>query len=140
MAEQQMSQKEHAEILKIATDYCRENTQSEEEANRMMNGIAKLITTDSAKLIHLGNVLFLAIVRGAGTIEIHTIGKEDDPRDLAKDFQKLASYLKNLGVKTAYTYTQDTRFRRIFKMSGLHAKQLNIKIEGKPALAYVMEM
>jgi hypothetical protein len=79
------------------------------------------------------------MVRGKGVVEIHTIGNEEQPRMLAEDFKQLALYLKNVGVKTAYTYTEDKRFGKLAKMTGLPVKPYDVKVKGKPMTAYVME-
>ena len=38
----------------------------------MMASLAKIVEEDGAKLVHLGNVLFLVLVRGKGVVEVHT--------------------------------------------------------------------
>ena len=83
--------------------------------------------------------MFLVVVRGEGIVEVHTIGNEAQPRMLADDFKKLVDYLKNIGVKTAYTYTPDNRYGRLAQMTGLPVKTYKVEVEGKPMTAYVME-
>lgn len=130
---------ESKEIARIITDYFMKETGSEEEANKLINGLAEAVKEPGTKLVHIGNVLFLTIVRAKGVVEVHTIGNEDAPRDLANDFVELAKYLKNIGVTTAYTYTPDSRFGRLAKMTGLPVKEFKVDVEGKPMNAYVME-
>ena len=60
-------------------------------------------------------------------------------RSLAEDFQQLAAYLQNIGVKMAYTYTAEDRFGRLAQMTGLPFKKFKVQVEGKPVNAYVME-
>lgn len=139
-AANQNSSDEQKEVMRIATDYFMQEFGSEEKTNMMLQSLAKTITEDSAKLIHIGNVLFLVLVRGKGVVEVHTLGNEAQPRDLAKDFHQLAADLKMLGVKTAYTYTEDKRFSRLAKMTGLPFKELAVKVKGKPMTAYVLEL
>ena len=137
--QQGVDPQEQRKVIQIAMDYFRKEAKSEEEAKKMMMALAKTVQEDGAKLVQLGNVLFLVLVRGKGLVEIHTIGNEAQPRYLAEDFKQLASYLKNIGVKTAYTYTPDNRYGRLAQLTGLPVKTLKIKVQGKPMVAYVME-
>jgi hypothetical protein len=127
-------------VVKIATDYFRKASKSEEEAQQLLGGLARIIQDEGAKLVHLGNVLFLVMVRGEGVVEIHTIGEESKPRDLAKDFLDLSKYLKNVGVKTAYTYSEDEKFKKLAKMVNLPVKQYKANVEGKKLNVYVVEL
>jgi hypothetical protein len=130
---------EAAEIQRIAIDYFRAESKSEEEATRLMQGLAHAVKEQGSKLVHIGNVLFLVIVRAEKTVEVHTIGNEKTPRDLANDFVQLVQYLKNIGATTAYTYTEDNRFWRLAQMTKLPVKTFKSKVEGKPVNVYVME-
>jgi len=137
--EQVMDKQEQEQIVQIALNYFKEETGSDKKAQEMLSKLAVTVKDEGAKLVHLGNVLFLIMVRGKGVVEIHTIGKEAQPRYLADDFKKLAEYLKKIGVKTAYTYTPDNRYGRLAQLTGLPVKTFKIKVEGKPMTAYVME-
>lgn len=139
MAEQVTDKQEQDAIVKIALDYFKKETGSDKKANEMLAKLAEIIQEDGAKLVHLGNVLFLVMVRGEGVVEIHTVGTEAQPRMLADDYKQLAAYLKNIGVKTAYTYTPDNRFGRLAQMTGLPVKTFKTEVKGKPMYAYVME-
>jgi hypothetical protein len=137
--EQQMDKQEQDQIIQIALDYFKKETGSDKKAQEMLAKLATIVTEEGAKLVHLGNVLFLIMVRGKGVVEIHTIGTEAQPRMLADDFKKLADYLKQIGVKTAYTYTPDNRYGRLAQMTGLPVKTFKVDVKGKPMTAYVME-
>jgi len=137
--EQAMDTKEQEQIIKIAFDYFKKESGSDETAQKMLSQLATVVSEEGAKLVHLGNVLFLIMVRGKGVVEIHTIGTEAQPRQLADDFKKLADYLTKIGVKTAYTYTPDNRYGRLAQMTGLPVKTFKVEVEGKPMVAYVME-
>lgn len=138
MAEE-IDQQEQEQIIQIAMNYFRQEAKSEEGANKMMAGLAKTVQEDGAKLVHIGNVLFLIMVRGKGVVEVHTIGTENPPRKLAEDFKQLAAYLQNIGVKMAYTYSAEDRFGRLAQMTGLPFKKFKVNVKGKPMNAYVME-
>lgn len=127
-------------VMKIATNYFRKATKSEEEAQGLLSGLARVLQDEGAKLVHLGNVLFLVLVRGQGVVEVHTIGEESKPRDLAKNFIDLYKYLKNIGVTTAYTYSEDEKFKKLAKMVDLPIKQYKADVQGKKMNVFVVEM
>lgn len=131
---------ETQEVIRIATEYFRSVSSSEEEAQKLLEAMAGMIQEQGAKLVHLGNVLFLVIVRGAGLVEVHTIGNESRPRDMAKNFVDLANYLKGIGVKAAYTYSEDNKFEKLAKMVNLDIKQFPIEVQGVKMNAYLVEM
>ena len=137
--EQAIDPQEQERVVQIALEYFKKETGSEEKAVEMLGKLVTIVTEEGAKLVHLGNVLFLVMVRGKGVVEIHTIGTESQPRYLAEDFKQLAAYLKQIGVKTAYTYTPDNRYGRLAQLTGLPIKTFKVEVEGKPVVAYVME-
>lgn len=137
---QEMDPQEAQEIMRIATEYARSVTKSEESAQEMLQTLAGVLQEQGAKLVHLGNVLFLVLVRGKGLVEVHTMGDEEKPRDLAKNFFDLAMYLKNIGVKVAYTYTPDTKFSKLAKMVDLKVQQYKSNIQGQMMNVFVVEL
>jgi hypothetical protein len=130
---------EQQEVMRIASDYFLQELGSQEAADDAMAKLATLVQDKGAKLVHIGNVLFLVIVRGKNVVEVHTIGNEPNPRDLAKDFVDLANYLKNIKVKVAYTYSEDNKFDRLAKMTGLPVKKKQTQVDGKAVNVYIME-
>jgi hypothetical protein len=126
-------------VAQIANDYFLNELGSQENADLAMSKLAKLVQEKGAKLVHIGNVLFLVIVRGKGVVEVHTIGNEPNPMDLVKDFVELTNYLKNIKTKVAYTYSQDNRFSRIAKLTGLPIKQKKAVVDGKNVNVYILE-
>jgi hypothetical protein len=134
-----IDQTEQQEVVRIATDYFLQELGSQEAAADAMGKLATLVQEEGAKLVHIGNVLFLVIVRGQNVVEVHTIGSEPNPRDLAKDFVDLANYLKNIKVKVAYTYSEDNKFDRLAKMTGLPVKKKQAEVDGKTVNVYIME-
>ena len=130
---------EQQEVMQIASDYFLQELGSQEAADEAMAKLATLVQDEGAKLVHIGNVLFLVLVRGKNVVEIHTIGSEPNPRDLAKDFVDLVNYLKNIKVKVAYTYSEDNKFDRLAKMTGLPVKKKQTQVDGKSVNVYIME-
>jgi hypothetical protein len=130
---------EQREVMQIASDYFLQELGSQEAADEAMAKLATLVQDEGAKLVHIGNVLFLVLVRGKNVVEVHTIGNEPNPRDLAKDFVDLVNYLKNIKVKVAYTYSEDNKFDRLAKMTGLPVKKKQTQVDGKSVNVYIME-
>ncbi len=126
-------------VAQIANDYFLKELGSQEEADKALSKLATLVQEKGAKLVHLGNVLFLVLVRGKGVVEIHTIGTEANPIDLVKDFVDLTNYLKNIKTKVAYTYSEDNKFSRIAKLTGLPIKQKKAVVDGKDVNVYILE-
>jgi hypothetical protein len=137
---QEMDTEEAKEIMRIATEYARGASKTEEEAQKLLGALAAIVQEDSAKLVHLGNVLFLVLVRGKELVEVHTIGDEKKPRDLAQNFLNLAKYLKGIGVKVAYTYTPDTKFSKLAKMVDLEVQQYKSNVQGQMMNVFVVEL
>jgi hypothetical protein len=137
---EEMDPKEAQEIMRIATDYARGASKTEEEAQKLLGALAAIVQEDSAKLVHLGNVLFLVLVRGKELVEVHTMGDEKKPRDLAQNFLNLAKYLKGIGVKVAYTYTPDTKFSKLAKMVDLKVQQYKSNVQGQMMNVFVVEL
>lgn len=135
-----IDQAEQQEVVRIASEYFLQELGSEDAAAEAMGKLATLVQEKGAKLVHLGNVLFLVIVRGKNAVEVHTIGNEQSPRDLAKDFVDLVNYLKNIKVKVAYTYSEDNRFDRLAKMTGLPVQKKQAQVDGKTVNVYIMEL
>jgi len=135
-----MDQAELDEVLRIATDYFRSQASSEEEAQKMLGLLAHTVQEQGAKLVHLGNYLFLVMVRGEGYVEVHTIGDEKNPTELIKNFEILASYLKNIGVKVAYTYAEDKKFLRLVRLTNLKVQNYESTVDGKKVHVFMVEL
>lgn len=138
--ENQIDDQEAQEIMRIATDYCRSATKTEEEAQKLLSALAATVQEEGAKLIHLGNVLFLVLVRAKETVEVHTMGEEKSPREMAQRFQELARYLKNIGVKVAYTYAQDSKFKKLARMVDLKVQEYKSDVQGQKMNVFVVEL
>lgn len=134
-----IDQAEQQRVVDIANQYFLQELGSQEAADEAMGKLATLVQEDGAKLVHLGNVLFLVLVRGQGVVEVHTIGTEESPRNMAKNFVDLVNYLKNIKVKVAYTYSEDNKFDRLAKMTGLPVKKEKTEVDGKSVNVYIME-
>ena len=139
MPENQMSPQEAQEIEQIARDYFAEVAGSPEGAEEMLGKLASIVQEEGAKLVHLGNVLFLILVRGEGVVEFHTIGSEPTSEAYAKDLVDLANYLQNIGVKLAFTYTDNRAFERVARLTKLPIVKTETDIDGQHVYVYAVE-
>lgn len=139
MDQNQMSPEEAQQIEGIARQYFLSVTGSEEGAEKMMQGLAALVQEPGAKLVHIGNVLFLLLVRGKGVVEMHTIGEEPTPKAYANDIVELANYVKNIGANLLYTYTDNRAFDRVARHVDLPFVKTQTVIDGKPTFIYALE-
>jgi len=137
-----VAEDEGKEIMRIATEYFRQQTDgNEEETNRMLNGLAALVQKDGIRLVHLGNTLFLVMVKGKRMVEVHTMAVDESVSSLAKNFVMLVQYLKGIGVRVAYTYADDNRYEMVAKRSRLpfQKRQVTLPEDGKTYTAYYLE-
>lgn len=138
-----VTEDEGKEIMRIATEYFRQQTGGDEEqTNRMLNGLANLVQKDGIRLVHLGNTLFLVLVKGKRMVEVHTMAVDETPSSLAKNFVALVNYLKGIGVRVAYTYADDDRYEMVAKRSRLpfQKRQVTLPEDGKTYTAYYLEL
>lgn len=138
-----VTEEEGQQILRIATEYFRQQTGGDEEQTaRMVNGLAELVKKDGIRLVHLGNTLFLVLVKGKRMVEVHTMAVDETVSSLAKNFVMLVNYLKGIGVRVAYTYADDDRYEMVAKRSRLpfEKRQITLPEDGKTYTAYYLEM
>lgn len=135
-----IDQQEQDRVVQIAREYFLQELGSEEKAEEALSKLATLVQEDGAKLVHLGNVVFLVLVRGQGVIEIHTMSVEPNPRELVKNFVQLIDYLKNVGTKVAYTYSDQKHVDRLMDMTKLPMTKKKTEINGSLFTVYIMEL
>lgn len=134
-----MEENDAEQIQKIVMGYARQATKTEEEAHQLIINLAQTVQEDGAKLVHFGNTVFLTLVRGPGVVEVHTMSLNESGIALAKNFVDLAHYLKGLGAKVVYAYSDDPKFKPIAARTKIF-KEKPIRLpDGKPATAYVAE-
>jgi len=137
-----VDKKEQGEILRIATEYFRKEAGGDKkEAQRLLQGLAALVQRDGVNMVHIENTLFLVIVKGKGIVEVHTLAIDESSATLAKNFVSLTKYLKNIGVKVAYTYSDDPRYAVVAKRTKLDFQEKKITAQdGKTYTAYYLEL
>ena len=128
--------------MQILESALRRALPDEEQVGLAQGALVEMLKAPENKLVHLGNSLFLVMVKAPGQVEIHTFS-EETPQALAKNFVDLSKYLKNIGVKKASTYSEDPRFKKIADMTQLPVKveqSVNlIGTEMRPVYRYTLE-
>jgi hypothetical protein len=86
-----------------------------------MQKLAGLVKTKQAKLIQIGNTVFLVKPVAPGIAEFHTFTVEP-PESLVKRFQAGAKTLKQMGFKKAVSYAESPAFAKLAQSTGLPVK------------------
>ena len=108
MMEEEISQEmENQQVMDIITGYFKEVTGNEQDAQSLVSGLAATVQDPGAKLVHLGDTVFLTIIRGKGFVEFHPMYVNREIDQLTKDLDLYVKYLKNIGVTVMYTYGGD---------------------------------
>lgn len=112
-----LSQEELQEIERIIRGYLEK--QYGPQAEELLQKLAGFLQDPGVKLVHFGNTVFMVIFVAPQVAEIHTMSLDEDSATLAQHFVSLANFLQNIGVKEAYTYSDDPRFMVIAKRTRL---------------------
>jgi hypothetical protein len=133
MMEEEISQEmESQQVMNIITGYFNEVTGNEEDAQSLVNGLAATVKNPGAKLVHLGDTVFLTIIKGKGFVEFHPMYVNREVDKLTKDLDLYVNYLKNIGVTVMYTYGgEDFPYEDVIKNSDLDFEER--KVENKNA-------
>lgn len=137
----QLDPQEQQQIVDTITRYFQQTTGSEQEANQYIAGLTNLLNTNpAAKLVHINGTVFLVLVKDKGVVEIHTMAVDGDSNRLAKNFVELSRYLQAIGVKRAYTYTDDPKFAVVARRTRLPYSTSETQGEdGKTYTVYTQE-
>lgn len=145
--EEQRSPEEVQKIAKIATEfaryYAKETGQDDEESiHKIIGGIFESAKHESVKLIHIGDVLFMVMVRAAGVVEFHNMNVPMSVEEMAKHIKQLIEKLKSLEVKVAYTYSPEEYFTKAVMATKLdwHSKKVRVKEVNKPIKTYILHL
>lgn len=137
---QGLDEQETREVMDIILGFFRKQTGSQMQAQSMLQKISQLITQQAAKLVHFGNTVFLVLVKEPGVVEVHTMSHDESSAALAQHFVKLTDMLKNMGVKKAYTYTDDPKLALVAKRTRLPFRTTKTRGEdGKTYTVYTLE-
>lgn len=134
-------EKETQEIIEIMQKYFLKATGSKEKANQLINETAKLIQQPAAKLVHIGDSVFLLLVKDKGVVEFHTMRAENDSVAMAKELKQLADYCKQIGVQKVYTYSDLPQFKAVAKRTRLPVEITEQQgADGKDYTVYTLQL
>lgn len=114
-----LTPEEVQEIERILFGYFEKEYGSVRKAQIMMQKLAGLLQDPGVKLVHFGNTVFLVIFVAPQVAEVHTMSLDEESSTLARHFVELAKFLQNIGVREAYTYSDDPRFAAVAKRTRL---------------------
>jgi len=114
-----LTPQEIAEIEEIIFKFFEKEFGSPKKAQIMMQKMAGILQDPGVKLVHFGNTVFLVIFVEPQVAEVHTMSISEESSTLAKHFVELSKFLQNIGVREAYTYSDDPRFAAVAKRTRL---------------------
>ncbi len=133
--------KETQEVIDIMLSFFEKQTGSRKKAVAYVNSIGNLIKNPAAKLIHLDNVVFLALVKDQGVVEFHTMAAKETASGMAEKLKTLANILRNMGATRMYSYTDEPKYRAVTKRSRLPWTMTEQKgADGKTYDVYTLEL
>lgn len=115
-----MDETEQQQVMEILEGFFEREIGDKEQAQEMVRKLAGMVQQEGVKLVHIGNTVFLTLVKGPGFVEFHPMFINRNGKQLTEDLTEFTEYLKTIGVKTAYTYSPpDDFYVRIIKNTGL---------------------
>jgi hypothetical protein len=101
------------------------------------------ISNQNIQTAKIGNTVFLLMRTPPSTVEVHTF-TVDNPKVMISHFKNLAKLLPKLGVKQAFTYSDQPIFKQLVERSGMpvNITQTTKQIgnEMKPVYQYTMDL
>lgn len=114
-----ITEQEFSEVERIIRGYLLKEFGSQYKADIAYRKLDAMAQDPGVKFVHFGNTVFMVILAKPQVAEIHTLSLEEDSVSLAKNFVSLANFLQSIGIKEAYTYTDDPRFQIIARRTRL---------------------
>jgi len=101
------------------------------------------LSNQNIQTVKMGNTVFLLMRTPPSTVEVHTF-TVDNPKVMISHFKNLAKLLPKLGVKQAFTYSDQPIFKQLVERSGMpvNITQTTKQIgnEMKPVYQYTMDL
>lgn len=138
----EVTPEEMDEVVQIMRRSFTKETGSEQRADELIQGIVNMVQQKPGAvfLVHIDNTVFLLLLNSPGVIEVHTMAADNDSHAMAKAFVKLSDYLRNLGVKRAYSYSNDPRFAAVAKRTRLPITTQKVQgDDGQEYTAYIQD-
>lgn len=101
------------------------------------------LSNQNIQTVKMGNTVFLLMRTPPSTVEVHTF-TVDNPKVMISHFKNLAKFLPKLGVKQAFTYSDQPIFKQLVERSGMPVKitqtTKQMGNEMKPVYQYTMDL
>ena len=101
------------------------------------------LSNQNIQTVKMGNTVFLLMRTPPSTVEVHTF-TVDNPKVMISHFKNLAKLLPKLGVKQAFTYSDQPIFKQLVERSGMPVKiaqtTKQMGNEMKPVYQYTMDL
>jgi hypothetical protein len=114
-----LTPEEIQEIERIIYGFFLKEYKNEKKAQIMMQKLAGMLQDPGVKLVHFGNTVFMYILVEPQVAEIHTMSLDEGSAALAKNLVSFLKFLQNIGIKEAYSYSDDPKFGVIVKRTRL---------------------
>lgn len=134
---EETSQEEVQEVERIIYEFFLKQTGSEQEAQTMFEKLTHFVQDPGVRLIHFENTVFMMILVAPQVAEIHTMAVDLSTSKLAENFVLLSSFLKNIGVREWYAYSEEPIYKIVAKKTKLPYELEELKTEsGKTLTVY----
>jgi hypothetical protein len=136
---EEIGQQEVGEIQQIIYEFFLKEYGSERKAEIMLGKLASFVQDPGVRLIHFGNTVFMMILVKPRVAEIHTMATDETISSLAKNFVLLSDFLKNIGVREWYSYSEEPVYKIVAQKTKLPLELEELKTEsGKTLTVYRM--
>ena len=113
-------------------------------ADQILQTLGKLkLSNQNIQTVKIGNTVFLLMRTPPSTVEVHTF-TVDKPNVMVSHFKNLAKFLKKLGIKQGFTYSEEPIFKQLVERSGMPVKitqtTKQMGNQMKPVYMYTMDL
>jgi hypothetical protein len=110
-----ISAQDQKQVIKLVTEFFREKAPDDQAVDLALGQLATLIRMPGNKLVHLGQNVFLVMVKGQGQTEVHNVSLVRNYTKFRTNLQKLINYLKGIDVSHAIIQDEDRYMERALK-------------------------
>ena len=115
----QVTPKEQQQIVKIITAFFEKTSNTPEEVQQCLAGVAKVIQRPGGKLVHFNDTVLLILVKEKNQVEVYNLSLIKNFNTFTKNFGKLMKYLKAIHATHVTTTSDDTRYDTMMRKLGL---------------------
>lgn len=135
-------QQEGEKVLRIAAAYYKDQGVPDAQLAQRLQELADMVKHEGVRLVRIHNTVFIVLVKGKGLVEIHPMAVKETATSLAANIVALMKYLKNIGVRVAYTYDTNQQYASVMKKTRLSFKTQKVQSpeDGKTYTAYYVTL